>query len=44
MKHELADGEALVISPFGLCDLMRTVESRGTELVGCNQDTLFKGR
>ena len=27
MKHELADGEALVCSPFGLCDYMRTLRS-----------------
>ena len=34
MKHEPADGQALVGSPFGLCDHMRTVESRGTEFQG----------
>ena len=34
MKHEPADGQALVGSPFGLCVHMRTVESRGTEFQG----------
>ena len=29
---EPADGEALVSSPFGLCDYLRALELRGAEL------------
>ena len=43
MKHEPADGEALLGSSSLLCDCMRTVESRGAEPEGGNEDTPCKG-
>ena len=42
MKNEPACGEAHVGSPSGLCDHMQAVESRSTEPLGGNEDTLFK--
>ena len=42
MKHEPADCEALVGSPFGLCDYMRTAESRGTEPEGGNAELCLR--
>ena len=37
MKHEPADGKLLERSTFGLCDDMRTVESRRAEPQGSNK-------
>ena len=42
-RYEPADGEAFVGSPFGLCDCIRVVESRGTKLEGGNEGTLVNG-
>ena len=43
IKNELVEGEAFVGMRFGLCDCIRTVETRGTVPKGGHEDTLFQG-